>query len=192
MRKAAALDLAILGLLNGSPMHGYELRKHLNHLLGSLRAISFGALYPALKSLTKAGWISQTQDPLAAGPALNTRRARIAYALTDSGRARLALLLSDSGPEAWEDEGFGVRFAFFGTTNSDVRKRILEGRRSKLAERREVLRANLLARRERMDKYTSELQRHGLESLDRELVWLDELINSENDLTKPEPKTSGN
>lgn len=181
MRKAAALELAILGLLKDTPMHGYELRKHLNHLLGSLRAVSFGALYPALKSLTDLGLIDQTETPTAAGPALNTKRARITYALTPAGERHLAELLLDSGPDTWDDEGFGVRLAFFGTTESTVRKRILEGRRSRLAERRAALRDNLAARRERIDKYTSELQRHGLESLDRELHWIDDLIASESE-----------
>ena len=186
MRKAAALELAILGLLKDSPMHGYELRKHLNHLLGSFRAISFGALYPALKSLTDMGWIDQAEIPATAGPALNTKRARITYGLTANGAAHLAELLLDSGPETWDDEGFGVRLAFFGTTESQVRKRILEGRRSRLAERRAALRENLSARRERLDKYTNELQRHGLESLDRELRWIDDLIASED---KPAGRT---
>ena len=30
-------------------MHGYELRKRLNALLGSFRAFSYGSLYPCLK-----------------------------------------------------------------------------------------------------------------------------------------------
>jgi hypothetical protein len=33
--------------------------------------------------------------------------------------------------------------------------------------------------RERLDSYTLELQRHGLESVEREVRWLNELIASE-------------
>jgi hypothetical protein len=33
--------------------------------------------------------------------------------------------------------------------------------------------------RERLDRYTLELQRHGLESVDREVRWLSELIDME-------------
>ena len=40
------LELAILGLLLESPMHGYELRKRLTGLLGAFRAFSYGSLYP--------------------------------------------------------------------------------------------------------------------------------------------------
>ena len=50
------LELAILGLLQEAPMHGYELRKELATKLGTLRAaISYGTLYPTLKRLKLAG-----------------------------------------------------------------------------------------------------------------------------------------
>ncbi|HEY5517863.1 MAG TPA: PadR family transcriptional regulator, partial [Coriobacteriia bacterium] len=49
--RSDVLSMAILGLLHESPMHGYELRKRLNLLLGSFRAFSYGSLYPCLKSL---------------------------------------------------------------------------------------------------------------------------------------------
>jgi hypothetical protein len=60
-----------------------------------------------------------------------------------------------------------------------VRLRILEGRRSRLEERRESFRAAVSRTRERVDSYTLELQRHGLESVEREVRWLNELIASE-------------
>lgn len=45
------LELAILGLLLESPMHGYELRKRLTGLLGAFRAFSYGSLYPTLRRM---------------------------------------------------------------------------------------------------------------------------------------------
>ncbi|MBA2531977.1 MAG: PadR family transcriptional regulator, partial [Nocardioidaceae bacterium] len=41
--------MAVLGLLHESPMHGYELRKRVNALLGWGRVLSYGTLYPCLK-----------------------------------------------------------------------------------------------------------------------------------------------
>ena len=38
------LEFAILGLLQQSPMHGYELRKELASVLGGRRSISYGSL----------------------------------------------------------------------------------------------------------------------------------------------------
>ena len=57
--------------------------------------------------------------------------------------------------------------------------RVLEGRRSRLEERLEKMRASLARTRERLDDYTLELQRHGMESVEREVRWLNELIESE-------------
>ena len=72
-----------------------------------------------------------------------------------------------------------MRFAFFGLTQADIRMRILQGRRSRLEERLETFRAAATRTRERVDSYTLELQRHGLESVEREVRWLNELIASE-------------
>jgi hypothetical protein len=94
-------------------------------------------------------------------------------------------VLAENGPAAWEDEGFGVRFAFFGRTDAEVRLRILEGRRSRLEERLGGLRASLQRTRERLDGYTLELQRHGLESVEREVRWLSEVIDTERRTARP-------
>ena len=64
------LEFAILGLLHQSPMHGYELRKQLAQVLGGLRSISYGSLYPALKRMHAAGLIATDEpDPHALLPA---------------------------------------------------------------------------------------------------------------------------
>ncbi len=171
------LEIAVLGLLNESPMHGYELRKRLAVLLGAFRAFSYGSLYPTLRRLSEAGWITEEHDETA--PATRSRRARRVYRLTADGKEHLAELLAEVGPEAFDDEGFGARLAFFAQTRSDVRLRILEGRRRRLEERREGMRAALARTRERLDRYTLQLQEHGLESADREVRWLTELIENE-------------
>ncbi len=172
------LELAVLGLLHETPMHGYELRKRLNGLLGAFRAFSYGSLYPCLKELLLRGLIAEESAPDAPRP-LSGRRSKIVYRLTAEGKERLQDLLAEAGPAAWEDDGFGIRFAFFGQTRADVRLRILEGRRSRLEERMESVRAALARTRERLDSYTLELHKHGLESVEREVRWLNELIASE-------------
>jgi DNA-binding PadR family transcriptional regulator len=191
-------------------MHGYELSKQLNMLLGTFRALSYGTLYPCLNKLYAEGLIAKEDDEPAAeasqvpgqgarhvpaqaqrpSPRQSARqatrqgtgragRSKIVYRLTAEGKERLQDLLADSGPAAWEDDEFGVHFAFFGQTRADIRLRILEGRRSRLEDRMEGVRAALARTRERVDSYTLELQRHGLESVEREVRWLNELIDSE-------------
>ncbi|MFI8995612.1 PadR family transcriptional regulator [Streptomyces sp. NPDC053542] len=183
-RRSGILEFAVLGLLRESPMHGYELRKRLNTSLGVFRAFSYGTLYPCLKALVAHGWLTEetggdTAHNAVPAASLAGRRAKIVYRLTAEGKAHFEELLSHSGPDAWEDEHFGVRFAFFGQTSRDVRMRVLEGRRSRLEERLERMRASLARSRERLDDYTLELQLHGLESVEREVRWLNELIESE-------------
>ncbi|MDX2819078.1 helix-turn-helix transcriptional regulator [Streptomyces sp. PA03-5A] len=180
-KRSGILEFAVLGLLRESPMHGYELRKRLNTSLGVFRAFSYGSLYPCLKTLVTQGYLVEETgpdpDPLAAP--LSGRRAKIVYRLTAAGKEHFEELLAHSGPDAWEDEHFAARFAFFGQTSRDVRMRVLEGRRSRLEERLEKMRASLARTRERLDDYTLELQRHGMESVEREVRWLNELIETE-------------
>jgi len=179
-KRGSVLELAVLGLLHQSPMHGYELRKRLSTTLGAFRAFSYGSLYPCLKSLVAQGLIVEDAAGDDAGaPALSGKRARIVYRLTAEGKERLQNLLAEAGPAAWEDENFGVHFAFFGQTDADVRLRILEGRRSRLEERLENVRTSVSRAAGRLDSYTLELQQHGLESVEREVRWLNELISTE-------------
>ena len=179
------LEFAILGLLHQAPMHGYELRKQLAQVLGGLRSISYGSLYPALKRMRAAGLISADEpQPHALLPAdappLTGRRGKVVYTITAEGKERFHDLVSQTGPEAYDDGGlFGVRLAFFGHTASDVRLRILEGRRRRIEERREGLRDVLARATDRLDAYTLELQRHGLDACEREVRWLEELITNE-------------
>ncbi|MEL7977946.1 PadR family transcriptional regulator [Isoptericola sp. F-RaC21] len=196
--RSVVLETAILGLLNSAPLHGYELRKRLNLLLGSFRAFSYGTLYPALKSLVARGLIETTEREAPAPAArasgsrqagakssgkasLSGRRGRIVYRLTADGKEHLQTVLASSGPAAWEDENFDVRFAFFAQTDAETRIRILEGRRTRLTERLEAVRESAARTRERLDEYTLELQRHGLEQVEREVRWLDGLITTERD-----------
>src|SRR5437016_7736855 len=169
-QRSGVLELAVLGLLHETPMHGYELRKRLNALLGTFRAFGYGSLYPCLKELLAQGLIAE-ESPAETRPAgpprpggqtwhsgqarpRSGRRSKIVYRLTADGKERLQDLLAESGPAAWDDDGFGVHFAFFGQTRADIRLRILEGRRTRLEERLDGVRAAMSRTRERLDRYT--------------------------------------
>jgi DNA-binding PadR family transcriptional regulator len=217
-KRGGAVEMAVLGLLHESPMHGYELRKRVSALLGWGRVLSYGSLYPALKQMRRAGWLTEdvpAPDPAApsdgaapeatavgraagrraaaragtgraaTGRATAGRRGKIVYKLTAEGKERFEDLMSHCGPSAWEDDSFGVHFAFFARTDAETRMRILEGRRTRLEERLERVRSSFARSRERVDKYTLELQRHGLESVEREVSWLQELIDDERSRAAP-------
>ena len=68
------IDLAILGLLREQDLHGYELRKRATELAGVRPAVSFGALYPALSRLEKAGAVRSSRASTL--PPATSRRCR--------------------------------------------------------------------------------------------------------------------
>jgi DNA-binding PadR family transcriptional regulator len=184
------LELAVLGLLAEAPLHGYELRQRLRATLGTFRAFSYGSLYPTLRRMRVAGWITEDEGDavvVADAPVMTGRRGKVVYKLTAEGKERLASLLSETGPECWEDETFGVHFALFAQTDPAVRVRILEGRRNRLEERRAGVSSALSRTRERLDSYTLQLQEHGLEAVEREVRWLNELLETERRNTAAAP-----
>ena len=195
--RSDVLETAVLGLLNESPLHGYELRRRLNLVLGSFRAFSYGTLYPALKGLVVRGLIATADDdvPQAQAPSSSRRarhgipgrtakakplgRRRVVYELAAAGKEHLQTVLASAGPAAWEDDTFDVRFVLFGQTDAETRLRVLEGRRTRLTERLEAFRESARHPRSRLDEYALELQRFGLEKVEREVHWLDGLITTE-------------
>ena len=176
------LEFAVLGVLAESPLHGYELRKRLTTVLGPFRALSYGSLYPCLRRVQGKGLIDEVSVTPAVdseAPPLSGRRARVVYALTADGKEAFAGWVDSEGPEAWEDEAFAARMAFFGRTDAAVRLRVLEGRRARLEERLAALQSAIDRTDERMDQYAQRLQRHGVEGAEREVSWLEELIATE-------------
>lgn len=179
MAKTDVLSLAVLGMLAHQPLHGYQIRKRLGTELGPFRALSYGSLYPCLKRMVAAGLIvteDSAEDTARQG---GSKRSRISYMLTDQGKDTLASALASSGSADWDDDAFDVRFSLFSSTDRTTRLRILEGRRTRLSERLEEISDGLKRVRERHDAYTAELHRHGLERVEREVEWLDQLIEHE-------------
>src|SRR5690349_23198201 len=172
-RRAETIELAVLGLLHEGPMHGYELRKRLNLMLGWGRVLSYGSLYPTLKKMLRGNLIEESAATTV------SRRPRIVYELTEAGQVEFERLMTEVGPTAWEDDNFDVRFAFFSRTDMEIRLRILEGRRARLEERLARVQGQLTRTKREMDAYAAELQRHGVESVEREVRWLSDLIDEE-------------
>lgn len=174
---SGTLDLALLGLLADSPMHGYELRSRLIELLGTVRSYSYGSLYPALKRLESAELIAVEQplgDPDSVP--ISPKRRRLTYHITAAGKAHLDTLLAEAGSGAATDEGFGVHLAFFPKTTVEARLRILQARRRRIEERREGLRTSMARAAQRMDDYTAGLHELAMEASEREVKWLSDLI----------------
>jgi DNA-binding PadR family transcriptional regulator len=194
------LELAILGLLKDSDLHGYELKKRLSEALGPLSSVSFGSLYPALARLEAAGAVKAVEAreitsgigspslgaelaafrSWAAGPGgRRGGRSRKVYGITARGHALFAELLEADDASTDDDRLFNLRLAFARHLPPDARLGMLERRRAALIERLAAARARLRAGRERFDTYTRSLAEHGTEATERDISWLDRLIAAE-------------
>jgi DNA-binding PadR family transcriptional regulator len=171
------LELAILGLLKEQPMHGYELRKQLSQKLGFFWTVSFGSLYPTLAKLERRGVVEK--ESYGDKPS----RRRQVYSITPRGEDEFLELLSQSGGSSWEEEKFPLRLAFFRYLRPETRIRLLERRKLFLEDKLDFGRASLRRSLDRngtkADSYTLSLMRHGLDTTERDIAWLDDLIVTE-------------
>ncbi len=175
------LELAILGLLDERPMHGYELRKRLSEMLGTVRTVSFGSLYPTLRRLQQQGDIVEDASAATATrPPATARRGRKTYRITSRGIETLEEFLDEPGTALFTVDGFRVHLAFFDRTPGPARVRLLEGRRRVLEERREGQRDAATRAGPTELRYSRQLTMLGLETSERELRWINELIQTEN------------
>jgi DNA-binding PadR family transcriptional regulator len=209
------LELAILGLLEGQSMHGYEIRKRLRDELGQLSNVSFGSLYPALSRLERSGAVRATEDIGRAVPAPVPmtgslsgeraaararrsgtglgRRSRKVYEITDEGRRQFAELLhSERAGGNDEARNFSLRLAFARYLPPHARLRLLERRRGQLFQRLAEARTSASAAQGRLDTYAQSLMEHTTECTERDIAWLDRLIEAERARDGAGPALVGN
>jgi DNA-binding PadR family transcriptional regulator len=192
------LDLAILGLLEGGDLHGYEIRRRLREHLGLLANVSFGSIYPALTRLERAGAVVATEGgdagtvPAASAPPTGSlsgelavlrarrhsptraRRGRKVYRITETGRRLFAELLAGSGTSD-DARSFSLRLAFAGHLAPQARLALLERRRAQLVQRLDET-ANA---RTDLDVYARSVVQHTADGVARDISWLDTLIAAE-------------
>jgi len=195
------LELAILGMLEEHELHGYEIRRRLREELGLFANVSFGSLYPALSRLERSGALATVDDESSGGAlpmtgslsgervalrnrrpvAARGRRGRKVYRVTAEGRRQFATLLA-AEPAAGDDaRNFGLRLAFARYLPPQARLRLLERRRSQLMDRLTATRRS--AEGDHLDCYARSLVEHAADSMERDVVWLDHLIDAERSRT---------
>jgi DNA-binding PadR family transcriptional regulator len=167
------LELAVLGLLKERSMHGYQLKKSLSETLGPFWQVSYGALYPALKRLKAQRAVEEVF------PKTQVGRRRNVYRLTEKGEELFGHLLESAGERspAADDNGFRVRLAFFRYLKPETRIGVLERRKAALLARLAELKRRLTERGG--DSYTLSLMRHGMDATERDISWVDHMIQAE-------------
>ena len=77
------LDGLVLAVLEGGPLHGYAIIEALQARSGGALDLPTGTVYPALRRLERAGWLSGSWSTVGG-------RERRTYRLTRAGRHALA------------------------------------------------------------------------------------------------------
>lgn len=199
------LELAILGLLQEQDLHGYELKKRLGETLGPFSGASFGSLYPALRRLEAAGAVKAVEAneaPIAtsrptpmtgslggelaafaarrrAGTKSAGGRKRKVYGITPRGREVFDELLATESSTSDDDRTFALKLAFARHLPPADRLGLLERRRAHLVDRLARAKSTVRAGKDRLDLYTRSVMEHTNESTERDISWLDRLIEAE-------------
>ena len=118
-------DILILSRLASGPAHGYEIKKHVERIVG-VKTINNNVLYPALRRFQSDGVIERVSSDAVTG-----RPPRTVYRLTDVGRDLLLALLHDADPDTLaSDAEFQLRVAFFDRLDPPDRLAIIAVRRA--------------------------------------------------------------
>ena len=84
--KRGTAELAVLSVLEGGPMHGYEMAQRIEQQTKGALRFTLAALYPMLYRMEQQRWIRGTWETSS-----NGRRKRC-YRLTPAGRKKLSPL----------------------------------------------------------------------------------------------------
>ncbi len=102
-------ELVILGELYDTPMHGYLLQQILTQVLGPMRTVSWGMLYPVLQRLHPEGVTALSKANRKA-----TGRPKKVYAITEQGRIQFRRLMARPLDHNAESEDiFRIKLAKF-------------------------------------------------------------------------------
>ena len=167
-------------------------KKRLREVLGPLSSVSFGSLYPALNRLEASGAVKAVEagtEPTTTMPmtgsftgeaaafraarrkAVRGPRGKKVYGITEVGDARLCELIADPTDD---DRVFNVKLAFCRFCEPALRLQLLQRRRDALAAQLSERKPSKVA-----DRYLKALVEHDTETIERDIAWLDRLIESE-------------
>lgn len=129
------LKYAILGLINRTPMTGYDITREFNsNQLANFWYAKHSQVYPELSRLTEEGLI--TCEIVIQGEKLEKKL----YSITEQGREELKLwLLKDEPLEATPKDVFRLRMYFSDTMTLDEQKKHLQAQLKKHMDKKKYL-----------------------------------------------------
>ncbi|MEW6233641.1 MAG: PadR family transcriptional regulator [Chloroflexota bacterium] len=164
------IELPILGLLKEMPLHGYELKRRLENIVGYFGTVSYGSLYPMLRKLEERGQVTGSVNE-------QTGPSRIVYRITSEGEARFSELMQDPGAP------FNLKMLFIHSIQPSERVRLLEQQRDEWVRKLEERRGDQERIAERnIHRYRAALLTRAIEHLERDIAWIQNLIEGEDQL----------
>lgn len=161
------IDMIILGVLQGMPMHGYQLKQYIEASFGKhFFNMSNSALYPRLARLEAEGFIESHREEQEKIPD------RKVYRVTEAGLKRFHdLVLEPLGPrEDFQD--FMAHAVFFGLLTPEERRRFIEP----LLKESEAELKEAQAKHDRfgkyMDKHSLFVLNYGTEEIQNQIKFL--------------------
>ena len=115
-------ELFLLGKLMERPWHGYEFQRVLSSVLGPVRQVSWGTIYPLLRRMERTGLIERVSN----GAETEDRRGRQHYAITPLGRERFfELMQAEQRNDADYRDTFRIKVGNFSRVEAVVRRTIV-------------------------------------------------------------------
>ncbi|MCI0696210.1 PadR family transcriptional regulator [candidate division KSB1 bacterium] len=167
-------EIAILGLLAESPMHGYQIHQQIKEReMDYWAKIKLPSIYSTLTRLEEQGLITSGKEKVGNTPE------RTVYSLTPAGRDQLSetvqfFLREDNHPE-WL---FGLGVAFICGAPREKVLEALQLRRKNLEKHQEALTQEATNYKDKIPFNWYMLIEHALKNMELELDWLDRLVNT--------------
>ncbi len=86
--KRGTAELAVLSILEGGPLHGYEMARRIEEQTKGALRFTLAALYPMLYRMEQRGWIRGAWETSSSSSGRRRRR----YRLTPAGKKKLSPL----------------------------------------------------------------------------------------------------
>jgi PadR family transcriptional regulator AphA len=167
MSSLSATAKVILGLLKFGPRTGYDVKRVTDFSTRFFWRASYGQIYPELRALERAGLVRAHDEP-------RGRRPRYVYELTaDGDRALTAWLRADG--DAYELRDEGLLRLFFGELVATEDLRDLVRRRREWFAASAAHFRGIAQELGHIDEPSSEVLRYGIELMDWNVAWWEDL-----------------
>ncbi len=164
-------DILILVMLSHGSKHGYEIKKHVEQIVGTSVSLNNKVLYSALKRFEEMHAVQREVVRQEGKPDRHT------YSITDHGLELMQMLLQDASAEILQnDSEFLIRVSLFHLLEPEARLEILRTRdgivRKKLVHIQEM---RALAT-EAADDYIKAVITFNEQQHEQELAWIQSLL----------------